>query len=144
MHVRCTEMRPRSFDHLRGNGVAAHYRLSVECGGAGDVRGVALRGCAVVASLWSGLRARDDHHGVGDDPAFGFRAPTDLHGITVARVHLVGAEPHPDAAVSSLVDSDLLHSRGGADLETSLRVISLCGRAAGLEGVKNGPKKFHP
>src|ERR687889_2494431 len=129
-------MRPRPFDHLRGHGVAAHYRLSVECGGAGNVRCVALRGCAVIAGLWSGLRACDDHHGVGDYPAFGLRAPTDLHGITVARVHLVGAEPHPDAAVSFLVDFDLLQSRGCADLETSLRVVAFCGRPAGIDGIE--------
>src|SRR5215218_1075518 len=136
-------MRPRPFDHLRCNGVAAHYRLSVECGGTGNVRCVALRGCAVIASLWSGLRACDDHHGVGDDPAFSLRAPTDLHGKTVARVHLVGTEPHPDAAVSPLVDSDLLHSRGGADLETSLRVIALCGRPAGVDGIETVRRNPH-
>src|SRR5829696_3437525 len=136
-------MRPRPFDHLRGHGVAAHYRLSVECGGAGNVWCVALRGCAVIASLRSGLRACDDHHGVGDDPAFGLRAPTDLHGITVARVHLVGTEPHPDAAVSPLVDFDLLHSRGGADLETSLRVVALCGRPAGVDGIETVCRNLH-
>src|SRR5215217_8859776 len=129
-------MRPRPFDHLRGCGVAAHYRLSVECGGAGNIRCVALRGCAVIAGLWSGLRACDDHHGVGDDPAFGLRAPADPHGVAVARVHLVGTEPHPDAAVSSLVDSDLLQTGGGADLETSLRVVALCGRPAGVDSIE--------
>src|SRR5918995_1189252 len=136
MYVRCAEMRPRPFDHLRGHGVAAHYRLSVECGGAGNVRYVALRGCAVIAGLWSGLRACDDHHGVGNYPAFGLRAARDLHGIAVARVHLVGAQPHPDAAVSPLVDFDLLHSRGGADLETSLRVVALCGGPAGVDSIE--------
>src|SRR5918995_2769320 len=136
-------MRPRPFDHLRSHGVAAHYRLSVECGGAGNVRCVALRGCAVIASLWSGLRACDDHHGVGDDPAFGLRAPTDPHGVAVARVHLVGTEPHPDAAVSFLVDFDLLQPRGCADLETSLRVIALCGRPAGVDGIETVSRDPH-
>src|SRR5215207_9415272 len=136
-------MRPRPFDHLRGYGVAAHYRLSVECGGAGNVRCVALRGCAVIASLWSGLRACDDHDGVGDYPTFGLRASGYPHGVAVARVHLVGTEPHPDAAVSPLVDFDLLQSRSGADLETSLRVVALCGRPAGVDGIETVCRNPH-
>src|SRR5215204_6280466 len=112
-------MRPRPFDHLRGHGVAAHYRLLAERERAVRCWRSALRGCAVIAGLWRGLRACDDHHGVGDYPAFGLRAPAYLHGITVARIHLVGTKPHPDAAVSPLVDFDLLQPRGGADLETS-------------------------
>ena len=35
----------------------------------------AVRGCAVIAGLWSGLRACDDHHGVGDYPASAFERP---------------------------------------------------------------------
>src|SRR5215207_4098255 len=136
-------MRPRPFDHLRVNDLAFHCRLLADRECAVRCRRSAVRGCAVIAGLWSGLRACDDHHGVGDYPAFGLRAPTDLHGITVARIHLVGTKPHPDAAVSPLVDFDLLQPRGGADLETSLRVIALCGRPAGVDGIETVCGNLH-
>ena len=91
-----------------------------------------------------GLRAGDDHHGVGDYPSLGLRAPRDLHGVAVGLLHPERAEPHPRAAVPALVDLDVPQPRGGADPEPRLRVVALRGGPAGVDGVVTGGRYPDP
>src|SRR5215210_8294535 len=142
--VRGAEVRPRPFDHLRVHDVAARCHLPATRGCAVRCRLPAARVCAVITGLGSGLGACDDHDGVGDYPAFGLRASGDLHGKAVASVHLVSAEPHPDAAVSPLVDCGLPHPRGGAYLEVSRRVVALRGRPASVDGIETVRRNPYP
>ena len=107
MHVRCAEVRPRPSITSESTALPSII-VSPPTENGPYVAAPTVRGCAAIACLWSGLCACDDHHGVGDYPAFGLRASPDTHGVAVARVHLVGTQPHPDAAVSPLVDLDLL------------------------------------
>src|SRR5215217_286650 len=132
--VGCAEVTPRSFEHLRFHGgLAREHSPAREWGVCFRLT---ARERVLIAGLWGSLGASDYHHGVGDYPAFGFRASGDLYGKEVARVHLIGTEPLPDAAVSPLVDFDLPHPRGGTDLETGRGVVAICGRPAGVDSIE--------